>query len=174
MAQSSFPFRPWIRNACRKALFWGLGVVAALGAVAWIFRSPGSAHLGRAFGVLGLYGLLFCITLLKIWWTAGRPAVLVGDSEIAYQPLHAFGYKTIPYDKIFYCAPRPDSESLRVIHETRNGRGKEFFLNLAVIQGRHKLLDDLGRSLESAGLEAAPEAKYTWRRDGFEDPHLQD
>ena len=174
MAPSTFPFRPWIRNACRKAMFWGLGVVGVLAGVAWFLRSPGAAHLERAFGVLALYGLLFCLTLLKIWWTAARPAVLINDEELAYQPLHAFGYKTIPYEKIFYCAPRADTESLRVIHETRNGKGKEFFLNLAVIQGRNELLDDLGRSLESAGLEAAPDAKHTWRRDGFEDPHLQE
>ena len=173
-AISSFSFRPWIRSTCRKAMFWGLGFVGVFGLTAWIFRAPGSAPLERAFGVLALYGTLFWITLLKIWWTAGRPAVLIRDEEIAYQPLHAFGYKTIPYKKIFYCAPRADTESLRIIHETRHGRGKEFFLNLAVVRGRDELLDALGRSLEDAGLEAVEEAKHTWRRDGFEDPHLQD
>jgi hypothetical protein len=155
-------------------MLWGLGVVGLLGVVAWTLRSPGSAHLVRAFGVLVLYSSLFWLTLLKIWWTAGRPAVLIREQEIAYQPLHAFRYKTIPYKKIFYCAPRVDTESLRLIHETRHGKGKEFFLNLAVIQGRNELLDDLGRALERAGLEAVYGAQHTWRRDGFEDPHLQD
>ena len=61
-------------------MIWGVGVVALLGLVAWLFRTPGSAPLGRAFGVLAGYGLLFWLTLLKVWWTAGLPAVEV-DGE---------------------------------------------------------------------------------------------
>ena len=61
-------------------MLWGVGVVAIVGGVAWFFKTPGSAPLGRAFGVLLFYGVLFWLTLLKIWWTAGKAAVVVEET----------------------------------------------------------------------------------------------
>ena len=81
--REAFAFRPWVRRSCRKAMLWGVGVVAVLGGVAWYFKTPGSAPLGRAFGVLLFYGVLFWLTLLKIWWTAGKPAVQVGRNFLS-------------------------------------------------------------------------------------------
>ena len=103
-ATSRYPFRPWVRSTCRRAMIWGVGVVALLGLVAWLFRTPGSAPLGRAFGVLAGYGLLFWLTLLKVWWTAGLPAVEVDGEAIAYQPLHTFRLRRVPWDRILASA----------------------------------------------------------------------
>ncbi len=168
MERVEFPFRPWVRNTCRKAMVWGLGVVALLALVTWWFRAPGTAATGRAFGVLVFYGVLFWLTLLKIWWTAGKAAVVVERDWLGYRPLHTFTVKKIPYDKIFFSGPRQATESLRLIHERRPNRAQEFFLNLAVIDGRHELLDVLGERLERAGLAPETGARHTWRRPGFE------
>ena len=168
-----FAFRPWVRRSCRKAMLWGLGVVALLGGVAWFFKSPDSAPLGRAFGVLLFYGVLFWLTLLKIWWTAGKPAVLVGLNFLAYQPLHAFRMRRIPYARILSCAPRKQTESLRIVHEKKPGQGREFFLNLAVIDGRHAFLDLLGERLELAGLQPSPSEPDSWNRPGWQEPDLE-
>ena len=109
-AASRYPFRPWVRSTCRRAMIWGVGVVALLGLVAWLFRTPGSAPLGRAFGVLAGYGLLFWLTLLKVWWTAGLPAVEVDGEAIAYQPLHTFRPQRVPWDRS-WPAPRAPAPS---------------------------------------------------------------
>ncbi len=61
---STFPFRPWVRSTCRRAMIWGVGVLAVVGAVAWVFRSPDEGAFGWAFGVLAAYGLLFWVSLL--------------------------------------------------------------------------------------------------------------
>lgn len=168
MEPLEFPFRPWVRNTCRKAMVWGLGIVALLGVVTWWLRAPGTAPTGRAFGVLVFYGVIFWLTLLKIWWTAGKAAVVVEEGGLGYRPLHTFAVKKIPFEKTFFCGPRQATESLRMIHERRPGRAQEFFLNLAVIDGRHEFLDALGERLERVGLEPVPGEKHTWRRPGFD------
>ena len=160
----TYPFRPWVRNSCRRAMIWGVGVVALLGVVTWWLKAPGPAPLGRAFGVLAFYALIFWLTLFKVWWTAGKPAVIVGDEGLGYRPLHLFGTKTIFYRDIQFCGPRTQTESLRIVHEVKPGEAKEFFLNLAVIDGRHAFLDTLGDKLQGAGLFPIPNLESSWRR----------
>lgn len=150
-------------------MLWGIGVLGLLGLVTWWLRSPGSLPAGRAFGVLVFYGGVFWLTLLKIWWTAGRSAVVVERDWLGYRPLHAFSLKRILFARTFFCGPRESTESLRLIHERRPGRAQEFFLNLAVIDGRHELLDVLGERLESAGLEPVSGQRHTWHRPGWTD-----
>ena len=151
-AVESFAFRAWVRSTCRNAMVWGVGVLAVIGGVAWVFRSPDEGAFGRAFAVLSAYGLLFWVTLFKIWWTAGRPAVVLDDSTIGYQGLHAFRPRRIRFDRILACGMRAGTESLRFVIEGRR-RDREFFLNLAVVEKRHRLLDSLGSRLEASGLE---------------------
>jgi hypothetical protein len=164
----TFPFRPWIRRSCRKAMVWGVGVVALLGAVTWLFRTPGTAPLGRAFGVLVMYGLLFWLTLLKIWWTAGKPAVLLDRERLSYQPLHTFRLRPVAFRDVLWCGPRQGTESLRFVIESRPGTARELFLNLGVIDGRHEFLDELGRRLVDDGLEPVEGEQNSWRRGGWE------
>ena len=148
-------------------MIWGIGVVAILGLVAWWFKTPGSAPLGRAFGVLAFYAVLFWLTLLKVWWTAGHSAVVLDDEKLGYQPLHTFRLKTIALVKVQFCAPREGTQSLRLVHEYKTGRARDFFLNLAVIDGRNEFLDALGDRLSRAGLVAFPGKKHTWTRPGW-------
>ena len=133
-------------------MVWGMGVLAVLGGVAWWLRSPDEGMFGWAFAVLAGYGLLFWATLLKIWWTAGRPAVVLEDGAVAYQPLHTFRPKRIPISRILACGPRPGTESLRLVVEGLR-RDRELFLNLAVVQGQHDFRDALEERLEQEGLE---------------------
>jgi len=163
-----YGFRPWVRNSCRKAMIWGIGAVVLLGTVTWWLRVPGSAPLGRAVGVLAFYAVLFWLTLVKVWWTAGKAAVVLDDVEVGYQPLHTFRLKTIAFDRVQYCAPREGTQSLRIVHEVRPGEGREFYLNLGVIDGRNEFLDALGERLSAAGLVAFPGKKHTWTRSGWE------
>ena len=164
-ATSRYLFRPWVRSTCRRAMIWGVGVVAILGLVAWLFRTPGSAPLGRAFGVLAGYGSLFWLTLLKVWWTAGLPAVRVDDQALAYQPLHTFRPRKVPWDRILASAPRVGTQSLRlVVRKPRGDGARELFLNLAVIRGQHRLLDQLDERLAANGLLAIPGREHAWRR----------
>ena len=93
--------------------------------------------------------------------------MVLDDEELSYQPLHSFTLRSIPLRSVLLCAPRKTTESLRLVHEWRSGEGREFFLNLAVIQDRNRFLDLLGERLEWAGLERDPEAKHTWRRPGW-------
>ena len=54
-----------------------------------------------------------------------------------------------------------------MIHERKPNRAQEFFLNLAVVDGRHRFLEVLGERLEEAGLESVPGESHTWRRPGW-------
>ena len=164
MSPSAFSFRPWVRRTCARGMAWGVGVVALFGAVSWAFRTPGSSHVGRAFAVLVFYGLLFQLSLLKIWWTAGKPAVTLDERGLSYSRLHAFRPRRIEYRSILRSAPRSGTESHGIIFESRPGRAKEFFLNLAVIKGRHHFLDELGVHLERQGLEPIPDTRDSWER----------
>lgn len=166
-AATAFPFRPWVRSTCSKAAIWGLGITALLGLVGWYLRDPGSSHVFRAFAVLALYGLVFLLSLLKIWWTAGKPAVILDEAGLSYRLLHTFSPRRIDYDSILASGPRPGTQSHRIVH-IRGRRAREFFLNLAVVKGQHRLLEQLAAALESRGLEPVPGEADSWRVPGFE------
>ncbi len=168
MSDQTFGFRPWVRGTCRKAMIWGVGAVAVLALLAWAFRTPQSAPLGRAFGALVFYGLLFWASLAKIWWTAGGPAVVLDAETVGYQPLHTFRPRKIRFDRILSCAPREGTQSLRLVYRNAR-RAREFFLNLAVIDGRNEFLDALGTRLEGAGLARQPGRAPVWRLPGWEE-----
>jgi len=169
---TSFAFRPWVRGACRRAMIWGVGVVAALGLFVWLLRSPGGAPLGRAFGALFGYSFLFWITLAKIWWTAGRPALVVAETALGYQPLHTFSLRWMPFDRVLACSPRSGTSSLRVVHRASGDRARELFVNLGVIEGRSRLFEVLGERLEAAGLEPVAGRPHTWQRAEWEEPEI--
>ena len=158
-----YPFHPWVRRTCRKALVWGLGVVAILGGITYVLKQPGSVPAARAFGVLMLYSGLFWITLAKVWWTAGSSAIMLEEKSMAYRPLHTFSPRRIPLDQILSCAPRPGTQALRLVHLGKKGEEREFYLNLAVIKGRHGFLSDLGAALEARGLEPVTGESDSWR-----------
>ena len=58
--------------------------------------------------------------------------------------------------------------------EKKPDQGREFFLNLAVIDGRRAFLDLLGERLENAGLQAVPNESDSWSRPGWKEPGLAD
>jgi hypothetical protein len=167
-----FPFRPWVRSTSGRAMLWGVGAVLVLAAVVWWLLAGERGAWGRAFGVLLGYGLLFWATLLKIWWTAGRPAVEIDEEALAYQPLHTFRPKRIPFTRVLSCAPRPGTEALRLVIE-KGGVGRELFLNLAVVKGRHRFVELLGRRLERAGLVPVPGREASWRRLDWDESRLE-
>ena len=144
-------------------MLWGVGVLAVLGGVAWWLRSPDEGVFGWAFTVLAGYGSLFWATLLKIWWTAGRPAVEIGADYVAYQPLHTFRPRRIALARVLACAPRPGTESLRFVVEGLR-RDRELFLNLAVVRRKHELMEALAERLEAAGLQAMAAGEAGWER----------
>ena len=117
--------------------------------------------------MLAFYATLFLLTLLKVWWTAGKAAVTLDSEKLGYQPLHTFRVKSIPFEKVQFCAPREGTQSLRLIHEHRPGRAREFYLNLAVVDGRNEFLDALTERLAAAGLVAFPGKIHTWTRPGW-------
>ncbi|MCP4200858.1 MAG: hypothetical protein GY769_02860 [bacterium] len=174
-ASTAFSFRPWVRSACRKAMLWGIGVLAILGGVTWLLQEPGRKPLGRAFGVLVFYALLFLVTLLKIWWTATRsPAVVLGEKALSYQLLQHFRPKSLPLGEIVSCGMvRSGSESLRFVRLEPSGRAREFFLNLAVVDGRNEFLHLLGRSLEDRGLEITGGPVRRWLKPGYDEQFWQ-
>lgn len=169
-SSTSFAFRAWVTSTCRKALIWGIGVLAVLGGVTWILRQPGSVPLGRAFGVLALYTALFLLTLLKIWWTARRaPAIVLTGSSLSYQLLHRFRPTSLPIAEVLSCGMRAGTESMRFVRQEPSGRTREFFLNLAVIDRRNEFLHLLGQRLEAAGLEPSTGPEKRWSRPGYEE-----
>ncbi|HEX5759934.1 MAG TPA: hypothetical protein VF121_12150 [Thermoanaerobaculia bacterium] len=168
MAVETFPFRPWVRRTSLRAMVWGVGAVLALGAAVWWLSEGERDAWGRAFGVLLAYSLLFLATLLKIWWTAGGPAVALADDALLYQPLHAFRPRRVPYARVLACAPRPGTEAMRFVVE-RRGTARELFLNLAIVKGQHRFLELLGERLEAAGLQPVPARERTWRRPGWDE-----
>jgi hypothetical protein len=165
----AFAFRPWVRNACAKAMSWGVGVVLAIGLIAWLSRVPGSSPISRAFGALLGYSLLFWVSLAKIWWTAGRPAVVIGESFLGYQPLVTFRLRRVPFERWLECERRPDTASLRVVHVGSRSRARQLFVNLGVIQGRSELLELLGRRLAAHGLEPVAGKPHAWKRPGWDE-----
>jgi hypothetical protein len=166
MPPATFPFRPWVRSTTRRAMLWGVGIVVLLGGVAWVVQADERAAWGRGFGVLLAYSLLFWASLAKIWWTAGKPAVVIDAEGLSYQPLHTFRPKRIPFAGVLAIGPRAGTESLRFILE-QDGVGREFFLNLAVVKGQHQFLERLGEELERIGLEKVPGRERSWRRPGW-------
>jgi hypothetical protein len=164
-----FAFRPWVRSTCSKAMIWGVGITLLFGLVSWFMREPGSAPVSRAFGVLMMYAALFLGALLKIWWTAGRPAVILDKDGLAYQPLHLFKPKRIRWRSVLAASPKEGTRSYRLAFEFRPGRAKEFFLNLAVVTGSHDLLVRLGKELEADGLEPVEGQDLAWLRPGWEE-----
>ena len=170
-----FPFRPWVRGTSGRAMLWGVGVVLAIGGLAWWFEEGERGAWGRAFGVLLAYSLLFWGTLLKIWWTAGRPAVEIDAQGLAYQPLHTFRPRRIPFSRVLSCGPRPGTEALRLVvqKEAQGDTAREFFLNLAVVKGQHRFMDRLGEALEAAGLVPVPGRDRTWRRLDWDETRLE-
>jgi len=169
MAAASFPFRPWVRSTSRRALLWGVAVVAVIGGIILALGSGEREAWGRAFGVLLAYSLLFWVSLIKIWWTAGRPAVTLDDEAFSYQPLHTFRPRRTPFARVLACNPRSGTEALRFVVE-KNGVARELFLNLAVVKGQHRFLDLLGERLEASGLARVPERENAWRRPEWEEP----
>ena len=163
----AFSFRPWVRDTCKKAIFWGVGASLLLGLIMWFVSEPGSEPVTRAFGALLLYGLLFLATLVKIWWTASGDAVVLEEDALAYQPLHTFRPRRIALDSIWACAPKTETQSLRLVYEASPDRGREFFLNLGVIEGRSRFLSALGERLEERGLVRQPEARWGWSRPNW-------
>lgn len=167
----AFPFRPWVRSTSRRALVWGVAVVVVMGGLVLAFKGGERESWARAFGVLLAYSLLFWVSLIKIWWTAGRPAVLLDDDAFAFQPLHTFRPTRIPLAQVLACNPRPGTEALRFVIEKKD-TARELFLNLAVVKGQHRFLDLLGERLEAAGLEKVPDRANAWKRPDWEDPGM--
>lgn len=163
MPAERFPFRPWVRSTCRRAMLWGMGVVVALAAFARLLPSDERGAWGRGFGVLLAYSVLFVGSLLKIWWTAGRPAVEVDPEGFAYQPLHTFRPRRVPFARVLAVNPRPGTEALRFVVEEK-GEARELFLNLAVVKGQHRFVELLGDGLVAAGLVPVPGRERSWRR----------
>ena len=169
MSPVSFPFRPWVRSTSRRALLWGVAVVVVIGGTVFALSSGEREAWGRAFGVLLGYSLLFWVSLIKIWWTAGRPVVTLDDESFAYQPLHTFKPRRVSFARILACNPRQGTESLRFVVE-KKGVARELFLNLAVVKGQHRFLDLLGERLEAAGLVKVTGRENAWRRPEWEEP----
>jgi len=144
-------------------MLWGTGVVVLLGAFTRLLPSDERGAWGRGFGVLLAYTVLFVGTLAKIWWTAGRPALEIGGGALAYQPLHTFRPRRIPFAQVLAVDPRPGTEALRFV-VARGGEARELFLNLAVVKGQHRFVELLGEGLERAGLAPVAGRERSWRR----------
>jgi hypothetical protein len=95
--------------------------------------------------------------------------VRIDEDAFAYQPLHTFRPKRVPFASVLACNPRPGTEALRFVVE-KGGTARELFLNLAVVKGQHRFLDLLGERLEAAGLERVPGKDKAWQRPGWREP----
>ena len=58
-----------------------------LGGTVWLLRDPSEGFFGKAFAALLGYTVLFRASLLKIWSTAGKPAIAIDAAALAYEPL---------------------------------------------------------------------------------------
>ena len=88
---------------------------------------------------------------------------------LAYQSLHGLRPKSFPIEEIVSCGMRSGTESLRFVRVKPNGRALEFFLNLAVIDGRNEFLHLLEQRLVERGLERAPGRPKRWIKPGYEE-----
>jgi hypothetical protein len=167
----SFPFRPWVRRACVKAAAGGVVIVAAVAAAGAWLAEPGDFAWRRAVEVLAAYGALFLVSLAKIWWTARRPAVVLGAEALSWQPLHRFGPQAASFTSVLAVGQRAGTESLRLVVAEPGGAARELFLNLGLVDGRNELLAGLAERLRASGLEPAPGA-HALRRPEFADPGL--
>lgn len=149
-------------------MLWGLVLVVAVAGVLVLLEGGERGAWVRAFGVLLAYSVLFWLTLAKIWWTAGRTAVAVGADGVLYQPLHTFTPRRIDLARVLAVDPRPGTEALRFV-VVRRGVARELFLNLAVVKGRHELLERLGERLVAAGLAVVPGRPHCWKRPEWDD-----
>lgn len=165
----SFPFRPWVRSTSRRAMIWGVGAVALMGGVSWWLERGETQAWGRAFGVLLAYSLLFWVSLMKIWWTAGQPAVSLDSGAFYYQPLHTFRPSRIPFASVLACNPRPGTEALRIV-VAKKDVARELFLNLAVVKGQHRFLELLEERFLEEGLERIPDREHAWARPDWTEP----
>ena len=159
---AAFPFRPWVRSTCRSAMLWGMGVILLLGGVAWWLRDPSEGFFGKAFTVLLGYTVLFWASLLKIWWTAGKPAIVIDAESLAYQPLQYFRPR-LRFDRVIACGPRPGTESS--IRD--RGRGPRARAVLEPRGGDRQAPPARSRrsKAQAEGLERAAEG---WSRAGVE------
>jgi hypothetical protein len=168
----AFPFRPWVRRACVRAALGGLLAVAAVAALGVAVAPRGDIAWHRAIQVLAGYGLLFLLTLAKIWWTARRPAVVLDGEALRWQPLHLFSPREARFADLLAVGQRAGTESLRLVA----GRGdeaaaRELFLNLGLVDRRNEMLAALGERLRSQGLVALG-PPHAYRRPDFVDPGL--
>ncbi len=172
-APGEFPFRPWVRRACVKAALGGVLVVALVAALAAWVAPEGDFAWRRAVQVLAGYGLLFLASLIKIWWTARRPAVVLDREALRWQPLHLFRVRQARYADLLAVGQRAGTESLRLVVEDARGGGaaRELFLNLGLVDGRNEMLAGLDERLRACGLEPLG-SPHAYRRPGFADPGL--
>ena len=155
----------------RRTMLWGAMATVAFAAVAWLLRDPRQEIYGRAFGVLGGYLALFLGALAKIWWTAGGDAAWLERGALHFQPLHVFRPRQVELARVLACGPRPGTQSLRLVVDTSRGE-RELFLNLGLLDGRTRFLEQLGAALVEQGLEPVPGRRESWRRPGWEEPLL--
>ena len=95
----------------------------------------------------------------------GHDSRRLDDHGLAYQPLHTFRPRRVAWERILASAPRAGTQSLRlVVLKPHGSRARELFLNLAVIRGQHRLLEQLDQRLAAAGLLAIPGREHAWRR----------
>ncbi len=150
-------------------MIWGMGLLAVLAVAIWWLRGPQGWAWDRAFTSLLGYSTLIWASLLKIWWTAGKPSVMVDQEAIYYQPLHLFKPKRVAFSQILACSPKVQTHSLRLLEE-RRGVAREHSINLGVVQGRRRFLETLGKKLVEEGLQPIPGKLHSWARPGWDQP----
>ncbi len=146
-----------------------MGLLAVLAVAIWWLRAPQGWAWDRAFTSLLGYSTLIWVSLVKIWWTAGKPSARVDCEAIYYQPLHLFKPKRVAYSQILAVSPKVQTHSLRLLEE-RNGVAREHSINLGVVQGRRRFLKILGKKLVEEGLQPIPGKLHSWARPGWDQP----